>query len=128
MIGDDELIQKAREILHPRRISHFVEVSKASSALVTESGNVYIGVSIDSSCSLGFCAEANAIGSMVTGGESRIATIVAIGREGAILSPCERCREFIYQMDERNAETRILLKDGRVMRLKELLPEHWKQR
>jgi cytidine deaminase len=74
---------------------------------------------------MGFCAEHNAIGTMVTQGESRIHTIVAVDWDGSILSPCGRCREFIYQIDEGNAETRVILRENSVMTLKELLPEHW---
>ncbi len=126
MIADEELICKAREALNPRRLSPFAEAGKVASALVTGKGNVYVGVCIDTDCGMGFCAEHNAIGTMVTGGESHIVTIVAVGRNGDVLSPCGRCREFIYQMDERNAQARVLLKNGRVMTIEELLPEHWK--
>lgn len=34
-----------------------------------------------------------------------------------------RCREFIYQVDNRNAATRVLMSGGRVMTIAELLPE-----
>jgi cytidine deaminase len=51
---------------------------------------------------------------------------VAVDWDGAILAPCGRCREFIYQMDEQNAGTRVLLRNGKVMSLRDLLPEHWK--
>jgi cytidine deaminase len=62
---------------------------------------------------------------MITHGESRIRTIVAVGREGAVLSPCGRCRELICQIDPGNVDTRILLHGGKVTTLRQLLPEHW---
>jgi len=40
-----------------------------------------------------------------------------------IIAPCGRCRELIYQVDVANTETRVLLNNGRAVRLKELLPE-----
>jgi cytidine deaminase len=43
---------------------------------------------------MGFCAEHAAIASMLTAGESKIMTIVAVNCEGAILPPCGRCREL----------------------------------
>jgi cytidine deaminase len=97
------------------------------SALVTEKGNIYVGVCIDTASSLGFCAEHNGIGNMVTHGESKILTIVAVNWGGKILAPCGRCREFMYQIDPHNAETRVLLSHGKVMKLQELLPEHWER-
>jgi len=126
MIRDEDLVQKAREAVNPRRLSPFAEAGNVGCALVTDQGSIYTGVCIETDCGMGFCAEHNAIGAMVTGGESCIASIVAVNKAGAIYSPCGRCREFIYQMDPRNTETRVLLKNGRVMRLRELLPEHWK--
>lgn len=125
MTSDAELIQRAKEALNPRQLSPFVLAGGVASALVSEQGNVYVGVCIETNCQMGFCAEHNAIGSMVTDGESRILTIVAVDQEGRILPPCGRCREFIYQMHAANGGTRVLLDAGRVVALLELLPEHW---
>lgn len=125
MIKDAELYQRARELLNPRRLSPLAEAGGVASALVTDQDKVYVGVCIDTSSGMGFCAEHNAIGSMVTNGESRILTIVAVNWDGRILPPCGRCREFIYQMDTANAETRVLLSGDRISTIKQLLPEHW---
>ena len=125
MVTDEELVRRAFEVAKPRKLSKAAGAATVGSALVTDKGTVYIGVCIDTACSMGFCAEHNAIGNMVTNGESRIMSIVAVNYEGKILSPCGRCREFIWQMDHGNAATRILLKDSRVVALQELLPESW---
>jgi len=125
MDNDRELIRRATEVLNPRRLSPSVEAGDVGSALVTAKGNVYTGVSIDAACSLGFCAEHNAIGNMITNGESTVVSIVAVGKDGNILPPCGRCREFLFQIDPNNAETRVLLGNRAAMKLKELLPEHW---
>jgi len=123
--SDAELIQRAKEALNPRQLSPFVAAGGVASALVSEQGNVYVGVCIETNCQMGFCAEHNAIGSMVTHGESRIQTIVAVGQDGRVLAPCGRCREFIYQMHAANGGTRVLLDADRVVTLLDLLPEHW---
>jgi cytidine deaminase len=94
-------------------------------ALVTARGNVFVGVCIDTPCSMGFCAEHNAIGTMITEGETAIATIVAVNYHGNVLPPCGRCREFIFQVDSANAHTRVLLGGQRVATIEELLPDHW---
>ena len=124
-ISDGDLVQLAKETLNPRSLSKSVDVGSVASALLTQGGNTYIGVCIDTACSLGFCAEHNAIGSMITAGESRIEMIVAVRENGDIISPCGRCRELIYQVDAGNAKTRVLLKDNKVAYLADLLPEYW---
>ena len=53
-----ELYQKAVEVLNPRQVSENVETGGVAAALVTDKGNVYRGVCIDTACSLGFCAGA----------------------------------------------------------------------
>ena len=125
MISDITLIEKATAALNPRDLSPHAEAGGVASALVSDSGNVYTGVCIDTPSSMGFCAEHNAVGSMITGGESRIVTIGAVGSGGGILPPCGRCREFIFQVDNRNVDTRVLMPGGRVMTIAELLPEQW---
>ena len=127
MIEDNELYQRAKAALNPRKLSALADAGGVASALVTEQGNVYVGVCIDTSSSMGFCAEHNAIGNMVTNGESKIVTIVAVNWDGQVLPPCGRCREFIYQMDPENAKTRVLLSGERVSTVEQLLPEHWAQ-
>ena len=125
MIDDQQLIQLAKKTLNPRKLSPHSDAGGVASALVTNKGNVYVGVCIDTNCSMGYCAEHNAIGTMVTNGESRIVTIVAVDWDGEIISPCGRCREFIFQIDEGNSETRVLLKGDRFVTIAQLLPEHW---
>ncbi len=125
-ITDTELIARAGALAKGRKISATVEVADVGCALVTESGEVHIGVSIDAACGIGFCSEHGAIASMLTRGETRICTIVAVDDHGKVLSPCGRCRELIYQIDPRNVETRILMPGGHVTNLHHLLPEHWR--
>jgi cytidine deaminase len=102
-------------------------VGDVGCALVTDKGNVYLGVCIDTGSGTGFCAEHSAIAAMVTAGEFRIQKIVAVWMEGEdlyILSPCGRCREFMRQMDEGNLETEVIVEVDRAVRLRELLPYH----
>lgn len=122
---DAKLIEIAKKLVSPRRLSPFVQVAGVACALVTDQGNTYTGVCIDADCGIGFCAEHNAIGQMITGGESKIETIVAYSKHGKVIAPCGRCREFIYQVDNRNIQTRILLNAGAVISLSQLLPELW---
>lgn len=123
--SDAELYRRAKDALNPRKLSLFAEAGGVASALISDQGNVYVGVCIETNCQMGFCAEHNAIGSMVTNGESRIQTIVAVDQDGRILAPCGRCREFIFQMHAANRGTRVLLDADRVVTIGDLIPEHW---
>ena len=82
-----ELYQKAVEVLDPRQVSENVETGGVAAALVTDKGNVYRGVCIDTACSLGFCAEHAAIAAMFTAGENRVEKIVAVGWDKRVMGP-----------------------------------------
>jgi cytidine deaminase len=123
-ITNEELIEKAESVVNPRRIGDHL-VGDVGCALVTDKGNVYLGVCIDAGSGIGFCAEHNAIGAMVTAGEHRIKRIVAVWQDNKgtyILSPCGRCREFIRQIHKDNMETEVVLDRDKVVKLADLLP------
>ena len=118
-----ELYQAALEVLQFRRISPDVEAGGVAAALVTDQGNVYRGVCIDTSCSMGFCAEHAAIAAMLTAGENRVEKIVAVNWDKHILPPCGRCREFLLQLG--NPETLVLVAENTAVPVKNLLPYAW---
>ena len=122
MISDTDLIEHAPQTLNPRKTSRKCHVGDVASALVAESGEVFVGQCVDTPSGMGFCAEPNAIGSMLTAGESRIHTIVAMLHTGRIAAPCGRCREFIYQVDHSNREAPVIVAENTVVTLAELLP------
>ena len=121
----DELAAIAKKALRPRMLTESSSAGSVAAALITDEGNVYTGVCIDTPCSMGFCAEHAAIAAMITAGESRIVKIVAVSEEW-IVAPCGRCREFIYQIDYANLDTRVMLRCGAVA-LRDLLPHIWNQ-
>jgi cytidine deaminase len=123
-MSDLDLITAARAVLNPRRLTRSVEVAGVGSALRTASGAIYVGVCIDAACGIGFCAEHAAVAAMITAGETRIMDIVAVDWDGSILPPCGRCRELVVQVDDGNADTRVILPGG-VKPMRALLPDHW---
>jgi len=123
-VSDEELIEKAKFVLKPRKI-RTGSVGDVGCALVTGKGNVYLGVSIDTCCGMGFCAEHSAIAAMVTHGEHVIKKIVAVAKDGMPLSPCGRCREFMHQIHEKNSETEVIIRKNKSVKLKDLLPFPW---
>ncbi len=123
----DTLYEEARGVQNARTVSPFVEAGGVAAAVLTQAGNIYVGVCIDTACSLGMCAERNAIANMLTHGESRIAGVVAVMPDGRIGPPCGACRELMMQLDADSGEIEILLEREplRTVRLKELVPDWW---
>lgn len=123
----DELYRQAKAVLNPRKLSEFAEAGGVGAALLTASGRVYVGVCIDTACSMGFCAEHAAAAAMITAGESRIVKMIAVGSGGEIMPPCGRCREFISQLDDGNLTAEVMVDDNVVVRLQDLLPYDWRR-
>jgi cytidine deaminase len=120
-----ELIQSAQAVLNPHVVDKRL-FGDVAATLVTDIGNRYSGVCIDTGSGTGFCAEHSAIAAMVTAGEYRIAQIVAVWRDGDgalyVLPPCGRCREFIRQIDPANLDAEVILGLDRSAKLSDLLP------
>jgi cytidine deaminase len=121
-ISNKELIEKARSVINPRRIKHGCTVGDVGCALITDRGNVYLGVSIDTCCGMGFCAEHSAIAAMITHGELKIRKIVAVAKNGIPIPPCGRCREFIHQIHEENTDAEVIVREDKLVKLRDLLP------
>ncbi len=123
----EELIAAAQGVLRPHRVQGRLFGDVAAS-LMTDRGNLYSGVSIDTGSGTGFCAEHSAIAAMVTAGEYRISRIVAVWRDDderlAVLPPCGRCREFMRQVDPENLNAQVVLGMDESMTLAQLLPVH----
>jgi len=122
----DELYQRAKSVLNPRKLSEYAEAGGVGAAILSASGTVYVGVCIDTACSLGFCAEHAAAAAMITAGESHVLKMIAVGWNGAIMPPCGRCREFISQLHDDNLYTEVLVGTGVSLTLRELLPYDWR--
>ncbi len=120
----DRLVQIARETAYPMKLSESSDAGGVAAVILTDKGNIYKGVCIDTPCSMGFCAEHAAAAAMITAGESRIVKLVAYCIGTGIVAPCGRCREFLYQINHDNLSCEIMLKSG-IVTLDELLPHRW---
>ncbi len=124
----DELYRIAKSVVNPRRLSRDAEAGGVGAALLAKSGKVYSGVCIDTACSMGFCAEHAAAAALITAGESRILKMIAVDWDGCILPPCGRCREFISQLHDDNLAAEVMVSEGVVVTLRELLPYDWRRK
>ena len=121
------LYNAAKEKLNPRTLSPLMEAGGVAAAILTEQGNIYTCVCIDTACSMGMCAERNAMANMITNGENRIAKVVCVMGNGRVGPPCGVCREFMMQLHPDSASIEILTDyDTRSsITLGELVPQWW---
>lgn len=123
-----DLYQAARDAIHPRVLSRFAEAGGVAAAVESASGKIYVGVCVDTACSLGICAERNAIFHMITNGESQILRVMAVNQSGKVMPPCGACRELMTQlMPDKYASIEIMLdyENGKIVTLGSLTPEWW---
>ncbi len=124
----NELYQRAKAVQNGRKISDHIEAGGVAAAILSSSGKIYTGVCIDTCCTLGICAERNAIFNMITNGEQEIRKVLAIMPDGKTGAPCGACRELMVQlMPDHYREIEILLdhETGKVTTLGELTPKWW---
>ena len=122
------LYDAARAVLNPRKISEWMEAGGVAAAVEAESGRIYTGVCVDSACTLGVCAERNAIFNMITSGESRIKRVIAVGWDGKAMPPCGACRELMAQLmpkDYRGIEIMLNNEKNEMTTLGALTPSWW---
>ena len=123
----DELYEKAKNVRNSREVSKMISAGGVGAAILTKNHHIYTGVCIDTSCSLGMCAERNAIANMITNGENEILKLVCIDSRGKVGSPCGACREYLMQLSKNSKDIEILMdeKDKKIAKLEKLIPDWW---
>lgn len=122
------LYQEAMQVLNPRKISEWMEAGGVAAAIESGSGKIYTGICVDGACTLGICAERNAIFHMLTCGESEIRRVIAVNWDGKAMPPCGACRELMTQLmldSYRNIEIMLDCEKDKVVTLGELTPQWW---
>ena len=122
-----KLYERAKAVRCERKLSPFMEVGSVGAAILTDQGNIYTGICIDTACGMGMCAERNAMANMLTNGENRIVKVVAVMPDGSSGTPCGVCREFMMQLDGSAKDIEILLslEPLKTVKLGEQLPDWW---
>lgn len=124
----ERMFNAAKSVQNGRQISDYVEAGGVAAAVLSESGKIYTGVCVDTSCTLGICAERNAIFNMITNGENIIKRVLAIMSDGRVGAPCGACRELMTQlMPGSYGDIEILIdyETGKTISLKDLTPQWW---
>ena len=89
------------------------------------SGRLYAGCNVENAAyPQGQCAEASAIGAMVSGGDAKIIEIVVIGEGERLCTPCGGCRQRLSEFAGPETPVHICDPEGlrQTIPLGELLP------
>ncbi len=120
-----KLYDIACEKINPHEISKNMYVGGVAAVVLTAKGNIYTGVCIDTSSSLGMCAERNALSTMIANGENEVDKVLSVYKDGTVMPPCGACREFMMQLGETAKEIQILIDNkGKIAKLSKLIPEY----
>lgn len=117
----------ALEYAKGQELNDFISYGSVAAAIETIGGNIYTGVSIDTACSMGFCAEHGAVAEMLKHGESKIKRVVAVTANGQAVPPCGRCRELMSQLAQENESAMVEVENEVFVTLGSLLPYDWKK-
>lgn len=124
----NEMYKKAKAVQKDTKISDYMSAGCVSAAIESTTGKIYVGVCVDTACTLGICAERNAMFNMITNGEYEIKRVLAILPNGKTGAPCGACREFMSQlMPNKYKDIEIMFdyEKEKIVKLKELTPKWW---
>ena len=98
---------------------------KVGAALLDEQGRIHVGVNVENAAHpAGQCAEASAIGALVTAGGKRILACAVVGSAAEPCAPCGACRQKLAEFA--HPDTSILMagtgEDRLTLSLADLLP------
>lgn len=125
LIHDEQiknLYDIAKSIAIPTVINEQMSSGGVGAAVLTNNGNIYTGVCIDTDCSLGMCAERNALSTMITNGEYDVEMIIAVTKVGKVIPPCGACREFMWQLNNSKNIKVVVDNEGTIVSLEKLMP------
>ena len=123
-----KLYDAANKVVADKKINDHIDVGGVASAILTSLNNIYVGVCVEASASLGVCSERNAIFNMLTNGEYEIKKVLTVACDGKTLLPCGACRELMVQLSPSNYKDIEIMSDyekGEILTLGELIPKWW---
>ena len=99
---------------------------KVGAAFLTEDNKIITGCNVENAAyPQSQCAEATAIGNMISNGNKKIIEIVVIGSGNLLCSPCGGCRQRIREFAALTISIHMCNENGfqKTLTLNELLPE-----
>ena len=97
--------------------SHF----KVGAAALVDDGRIVVGCNVENaSYGVGLCAECGLVSALHTSGGGRLVAFACVDQHGAVLMPCGRCRQLLY---EQGGPELLLESSSGIRPLRELLPD-----
>jgi len=99
---------------------------KVGAALLTEDNSIVIGCNVENAAyPQSQCAEATAIGNLVSQGFSKIKEVLVIGSGNLLCSPCGGCRQRLREFASLDVNIHMCDSNGhlKTSTLQELLPD-----
>ena len=99
---------------------------KVGAALLTENNTIIVGCNVENAAyPQTQCAEATAIGNMISQGENKIVEVVVIGSGKLLCSPCGGCRQRLREFANLSIPIHMCNIKGhqKTLTLEQLLPE-----
>ena len=120
----DKLFIAAKQV----RLKAYVPYSKflVGAAILTEKNNIVVGCNVENAAyPQTQCAEATAIGNMISQGDRFIKEVLVIGGGKKLCSPCGGCRQRIREFAALTISLHMCNENGfqKTLTLNELLPE-----
>ncbi len=120
------LVEHAKAALHNAHApySHF----PVGAAIQSGTGKIYSGCNVENACyAMCQCAEASAIGNMVTHGDQKIARLLLISKAPQPIFPCGGCLQKIaeFALPDTLIISRTLQGEQQQWQFSELFPLHF---
>ena len=99
---------------------------KVGAAILTEDHSIVVGCNVENAAyPQSQCAEATAIGNLISQGFSKIKEVVVIGSGNLLCSPCGGCRQRLREFASLDVHIHMCNSEGhlKTSTLKELLPD-----
>ena len=94
---------------------------RVGAAGLVDEGRIVVGCNVENaSYGLGLCAECGLVSALHTSGGGRLVAVVCVDQHGAVLMPCGRCRQLLW---ESGGASMLLQTTSGVRPLAELLPD-----
>ena len=126
MISDNfqKLFEKAKKVREKAHVPY--SQFKVGAAFLTEDNSIVVGCNVENAAyPQSQCAEASAIGNLISQGHKKIVEIVVIGSGNKLCSPCGGCRQRLREFSKLDVSIHMCDVDGHIKTstLGELLPD-----
>ena len=126
MISDNfqKLFEEAKKVREKGHVPY--SQFKVGAAFLTDDNSIVVGCNVENAAyPQSQCAEASAIGNLISQGYKNIVEVVVIGSGNKLCSPCGGCRQRLREFAKLDAPIHMCNIDGHIKTstLGELLPD-----